>query len=151
MTESPADSILKVLGHIPGQTSYNIFDDDGSFGGSIGVSSAGFNFSTNLNSPSGAFNGAGANLTSELSINNAQGSAILQIPTSTGPAFSIDDTAANAPANSPQVALNTVGGSSGPFGGIDFYYNLHDSSANLVGQLIPYGDAARAFSLKIYS
>jgi hypothetical protein len=62
MAEAPADSILKVLGHIPGQTSYNIFDDDGSFGGSIGLNSAGFNFSKSLTT-AGGFNGAGLSVT----------------------------------------------------------------------------------------
>jgi hypothetical protein len=64
LTTAPADSILRVNAHLPGQTSYNLFEDGtgSGFGGAIGVSAAGFNFSTSVNT-AGGFNGGGLNAT----------------------------------------------------------------------------------------
>src|ERR1039458_4494067 len=45
---APADSIIKVDSHLPGQTSYNLFDDDGSFGGKIKIDAAGFTFTNGI-------------------------------------------------------------------------------------------------------
>lgn len=61
VAEAPTDAMLKVLGHIPGQTSYKLLDDATSGGwGSITLTKgSGFSFSAPINCASCGFTGSG--------------------------------------------------------------------------------------------
>ena len=124
---APKNSVIEFQDHVPGQTGYNLFRDPN--WGSIAIDSSNtFTVTGNIRTPNAIHAGGGA-IDSTLSVGGLL----------SGTEISLNDQAAG-PA---QIKLNTVQGAPGAqFGGIPFYYNLHDNSAHYFGGLMPYTDAA---------
>ena len=79
LAQSPSNSVIEVVGHIPGQTSYDIFKDSGAdFGGNIRLDASGFTFGTNVNTV-GGFSGAGLSVSSTMNTESAGSTASVSV------------------------------------------------------------------------